>query len=388
MDPSGGIPAPGLPPNGWSIRWTGTFTAPVDGDFTFHLTNHARATLLLDGTRVIDNPGGFPGVTRSATVHLTAGQPHAIRVDFSKPTGQAMIELAWTPPAGTPNVEIAEAVAAAARSDVAVVFASTKDTEAIDRSDLSLPGHQDALIEAVAAANPRTVVVLNTGGPVLMPWLDRVAGVLEAWYPGEEAGNAAAAVLFGDTDPAGRLPITFPRSLADMPANTPARYPGVDGVATYSEGLDVGYRHYDANGIAPLFSFGYGLSYTTFRLGGLRLSGTRHGPVLVSVEVTNTGHRRGSQVVQVYVGGADGAGLIGPGQVAPPRRLAGFAKVTLAPGQHRWVLVALPPRAFAHWDTAGQRWLVDAGSYPVSVGTSSRDLPLTRLARRAGSVLR
>ncbi|MEN3358840.1 MAG: beta-glucosidase, partial [Mycobacteriales bacterium] len=387
MDPTGGVPAPGLPPNGWSIRWTGTFTAPVDGDFTFHLTNHARATLLLDGTRVLDNPGGFPGATRSATVHLTAGQPHPIQVDFAKPAGQAMIELAWTPPAGTPNVEIAEAAAAAARSDVAVVFVSTKDTEGFDRTDISLPGHQDALIEAVAAANPRTVVVLNTGGPVLMPWLDRVAGVLETWYPGEEAGNAAAAVLFGDADPAGRLPITFPRSLADMPANTSAQYPGVNGVATYSEGLDVGYRHYDANGVTPLFPFGYGLSYSTFRLSQMHVLAGRSGPALVGVEVTNTGRRTASQVVQVYVGGADGAGPIAPGQVAPPRRLAGFTKVSLAPGQHRWVLVALPPRAFAHWDTTGQRWLVDPGSYPVSVGTSSRDLPLTAAVRRGGGAV-
>jgi len=387
MDPTGGIPAPGLPTNGWSVRWTGTFTAPVDGDFTFHLTNHARATLFLDGATVINNGGGFPGVTRSATVHLTAGQPHPIRVDWAKPTGQAMIELAWTPPAGTPNVEIAEAAAAAAQSAVAVVFVSTKDTEGFDRTDISLPGHQDALIEAVAAANPRTVVVLNTGGPVLMPWLSKVAGVLEAWYPGEEAGNAAAAVLFGDTDPAGRLPITFPRSLADLPASTPAQYPGVGGVATYSEGLDVGYRHFDANGITPLFPFGYGLSYTTFRLNQLRLSPQRGGTVLVSVDVTNTGRRRGSQVVQVYVGGADGTGPITPGQVAPPRRLAGFAKVSLAPGQHRRVLVSLPSRAFAHWDSTGQRWLVNPGNYPVSVGTSSRDLPLTAAIHRSGGTV-
>jgi beta-glucosidase len=387
MDPSGGVPAPGLPPNGWSIRWTGTLTAPVDGDFTFHLTNHARATLFLDGATVINNGGGFPGVTRSATVHLTAGQPHSIQVDWAKPSGQAMIELAWTPPAGTPNAEIAEAAAAAARSDVAVVFVSTKDTEGFDRTDITLPGHQNALIEAVAAANPRTVVVLNTGGPVQMPWLDRVAGVLEAWYPGEEAGNAAASVLFGDTDPAGRLPITFPRSLADTPANTPAQYPGVNGVATYSEGLDVGYRHYDARGITPLFPFGFGLSYSTFRLSRLTVLGPGAGPALVSVDVANTGRHTGSQVVQVYVGGADGTGPITPGQVAPPRRLAGFAKVSLPPGQRRRVLVALPPRAFAHWDSTAQRWLVNPGNYPVSVGTSSRDLPLTVTVRRSGGAV-
>ncbi|HEY7486754.1 MAG TPA: glycoside hydrolase family 3 C-terminal domain-containing protein [Streptosporangiaceae bacterium] len=379
MDPTGGIPAPGLPPNGWSIRWTGTFTAPVDGDYTFHLTNHARAMLSLDGSVLINNGGGFPGVTRSATVHLAAGQPHPINVDWAKPDGQAMIELAWTPPPGTPNVQIDEAVAAAKRSDAAVVFVSNKDTEAIDRPGLALPGYQDQLIEAVAAANPKTVVVLNTGGPVSMPWLDKVAGVLQAWYPGEEDGNAAAAVLYGDADPSGRLPITFPKSLADTPANTPAQYPGVDGVATYSEGLDVGYRHYDARGIEPLFPFGHGLSYATFRLDHLGVHG--HGRT-VSVEVTNTGHRRGTQVVQIYVGGADGSGDIGGGRLAPPRRLEGFAKVSLAPGQHRRVTVTLSDRAFAHWDATTHAWVTPPGTYTVWAGTSSRDLPLHTSVRK------
>lgn len=386
MDPSGGVPAQGLPPNGWSIRWTGTFTAPVDGDYTFHLTNHARAGLYLDGAQVIDNGGGFPGKTQSVTRHLTAGE-HDIRVDWAKSGGQAMIELAWTPPANAPNPDIDQAVAAAKRSDVAVLFLANKDTEAIDRSGLSLPGYQDQLVEAVAAANPHTVVVLNTGGPVTMPWLDKVDGVVEAWYPGEEDGNAIASVLFGDVDPSGRLPMTFPKSLDDTPANTPAQYPGVDGVATYSEGLDVGYRHYDAHGIEPLFPFGYGLSYTTFRLDHLKVDSRHDGGARTTVDVTNTGRRTGSQVVQVYVGGADGTGDIGAGQVAPPRRLEGFTKVWLKPGQHRRVRIDLTPRAFAHWDTGAQSWQVSPGSYTVSAGTSSRDLPLTATVHRNGGVV-
>src|SRR5882757_1932162 len=364
MDPSGGPPAPGLP-NTWPVRWTGTFTAPVTGDYTFHLTNHARAGLYLDGTQVINNGGGFPGTTKSVTVHLDGGTQHAIRVDWANPNGQAMIELAWTPPADTPNVGIEQAVAAAKKSDVAVVFASNKDTEAIDRSGLSLPGYQDQLISAVAAANPHTVVVLDTGGPVTMPWLGDVAGVVEAWYPGEEDGNAAAAVLYGDVDPGGRLPITFPKSLADTPANTPAQYPGVNGVATYSEGLDVGYRHYDASGTEPLFPFGYGLSYTTFKLSGLSVHGRD-----VSVDVRNTGHRTGTQVVQVYVTDPASAG-------EPPRQLKGFAKVALRPGQDRRVHIRLDDHAFAHWDTASQSWQTPRGQYTVSAGTSSRDLPLS-----------
>ena len=380
MDPSGGIPAPGLGPDRWSIRWTATFTAPADGDYTFHLTNRARAKLFLDGSTVIDNGGGFPGVTKSATVHLTAGQPHTIRVDWAKAGGAAMIELAWKPPANAPNVEIEEAAEAARKSDVAVVFVANKDTEGIDRPDLSLPGHQDALVQAVAAANPRTIVVLNTGSPVTMPWLDDVAGVLEMWYPGEEAGNAAASVLFGDTNPSGKLPITFPKRLADTPTSTPEQYPGVGGTAVYSEGLNVGYRHYDNRGVEPLFPFGYGLSYTRFRLDDLKVSVQPAGPVTATVEVTNTGDRRGGEVVQVYVGGADGP-------AGPPRRLEGFAKVALDPGERRKVTVDLGPRAFARWDSDRDDWVQPVGSYTVYTGTSSRDLPLRAQVRRAEAVV-
>jgi beta-glucosidase len=366
-DPSGGIPAPGLPPNGWSVRWTGTFTAPVDGDYTFNLTNHAHATLYLDGTSVLDNTGGFPGVTKSVTVHLTAGQPHPIRVDWAKPTGQAMIELSWAPPANTPDVQIAEAVQAAKKAAVAVVFVANKDTEAIDRPTLALPGYQDKLVEAVAAANPRTVVVLDTGGPVLMPWAGKVAGVVQAWYPGEEDGNAAADVLLGDADPSGRLPITFPKSLADTPANTPEQYPGVDGVATYSEGLRVGYRHYDAKNIEPLFPFGHGLSYTTFAYRHLTVRG--HGAdVTVGADITNTGHRTGSEVPQLYVGA--------PGE--PPAQLKGFTKIRLRPGQTRHVTFQLNSRSFASWDVTSHAWTVTGGTYHLMLGAGSRDVRLRR----------
>jgi beta-glucosidase len=257
------------------------------------------------------------------------------------------------------------------------VFAANKDTEGLDRPGLALPGHQDALIEAVAKANPRTVVVLNTGGPVLMPWAGKVAGIVQAWYPGEEHGNAAASVLFGERDPSGRLPITFPRSLSDTPANTPAQYPGVNGVATYSEGLDVGYRHYDAKGITPLFPFGYGLSYSTFRLSHLKVRGDR-----VTVQVHNTGTRRGTEVVQVYVGGADDHGALGSGQIPPPQRLAGFAKISLEPRSQGRVTITLDDRAFAHWDVKTHTWVTPPDTYTVLAGTSSRDLPLKASVER------
>jgi len=358
-------PVPGLPANSWSVRWTGTVTAPVTGAYTFNLTSHGSAALYLDGTQVASGKGSFPASTATATVNLVAGQPHSIRVDYQ---GTSTIELGWTAPDGAQDPQIAQAVAAAKSSDVAVVFVGEKESEGADRTGLALPGYQDQLVEAVAAANPRTLVVLNTGGPVLMPWLGQVAGVLEAWYPGEEDGNAIAALLFGDSDPGGRLPITFPRSLADTPANTPAQYPGVGGVATYSEGVFVGYRHYDEAGIDPLFPFGYGLSYTTFKLSRLRVEG---GGRTVSVDVTNTGRRAGSEVVQLYIGHpADSA------VPEPPNQLEGFAKVQLAPGQTRHVTLSLTPQSFAYWNAAANAWTVQPGTYTVSVGTSSRDLPL------------
>ncbi len=364
-DPSGGIPAPGLPPNGWSVRWSGTFTAPVDGDYALNLTNHGHATLYLDGKSVLDDPGGFPGVTKSTTLHLTGGRPHEIRVDWAKPTGQAMIELSWAPPANTPDVQIAEAVSAAKRADTAVVFVANKDSEAADRTGLALPGYQDKLVEAVAAANPRTVVVLDTGGPVLMPWAGQVAGLVQAWYPGEEDGNAAADVLLGDADPSGRLPITFPRSLGDTPAGTPEQYPGVGGVATYSEGLRVGYRHYDEKNIAPLFAFGHGLSYTTFAYRHLTVE--RHGgDVTVGADLTNTGRRTGVAVPQLYVGAPD----------EPPAQLKGFTKVELRPGRTRQVRFTLPARAFASWDAASHGWTLAGGTYHLMLGEGSRDFRL------------
>jgi len=372
-------PVAGLPANNWSVRWTGTLTAPTTGDYTLSLNSHGNAVLYVDGQKVVTDGGSFPASTASATVHLVAGEAHSIQVDYK---GTSTIELSWGMPAGAPNAEIEQAVAAAKASDVAVVFVGDKEAEGVDRSTLSLPGYQDQLVQAVAAANPNTVVVLNTGGPVTMPWLDSVAGVYEAWYPGEEDGNAIAALLFGDADPGGRLPITFPKSLADTPANTPAQYPGVNGVATYSEGVFVGYRHYDASDLSPLFPFGYGLSYTSFRFSRLtvparaRMSG---GQVTVGVDVTNTGRRAGTEVVQLYVGHpADSA------VPEPPNQLEGFQKVELQPGQTKHVELKLDAQSFAYWNTATNGWTVQPGTYSVSVGSSSRDLPLVAHVKIGG----
>lgn len=265
----------------------------------------------------------------------------------------------------------ASAAALAAKSDVAIVMVGDDEKEGADQPGLALSGNQDQLVQAVAAANPHTVVVVKSGAPVLMPWAQQVSAIVEAWYPGQEDGNAVAAVLFGDVNPSGKLPITFPAVAGDVPAHTPQQYPGVNGTAVYSEGLDVGYRWYDSQHITPLYPFGYGLSYTTFRLSHLVVSPVLggNGHVTVSVDVTNTGQRAGADVAQAYVSDPAAAG-------EPPLQLKGFQKVSLRPGQTRRVTMQLDQRAFSIWNTGAQAWTTVAGVYQVRVGDSSADLPL------------
>jgi beta-glucosidase len=270
-----------------------------------------------------------------------------------------------------PGRTVSSAVAKAKAADVAIVMVTDAEGEGKDRPDLTLPNNQDALVSAVAAANPKTIVVSKTGGPVLMPWLAQVPAVLQAWYPGEEDGNAVADVLFGAFNPSGKLPITFPRREQDVPANTPAQYPGVDGTAHYSEGVFVGYRHYDAHRVTPLFPFGYGLSYTTFQYANLTVTRGTGASVTVEADITNTGRVTGAEIAQLYVGIPSTAGV-----PEPPQQLAGFQKVLLRSGQTRHITFTLDARALRHWDTASHRWRVGAGTYRLLVGGGSRDVRL------------
>ncbi|GLY43678.1 glycosyl hydrolase [Amycolatopsis sp. NBRC 101858] len=269
----------------------------------------------------------------------------------------------------------ARAASLAGTSDVAVVMVGDNEAEGKDRSTLALDGNQDALVAAVAAANPHTVVVVKSGGPVLMPWASSVPAILQAWYPGQQDGAAVAGVLFGDVNPSAKLPITFPAADADTPANTAAQFPGVNGVAEYSEGLQVGYRWFDAQGRTPLFPFGYGLSYTTFAFSGLSVHNTGHGAT-ATFTVRNTGKRAGAEVAQLYLGFPPAAG-------EPPRQLKGFSRVELAPGQARRVTIDLDARDFSVWDTGSHAWQPVKGGFTVQVGDSSRSLPLgVQLTRR------
>ncbi|GAA4623483.1 glycoside hydrolase family 3 C-terminal domain-containing protein [Actinoallomurus vinaceus] len=333
------------------------------------LLKNSGGRLPLRGVRSVAVIGPYAGAAHTGGGGSSAVTPlyTVSPVDGIKSKGVAVTYADGTDPAA--------AAALAKAADVAVVMVGNKDKEGGDRPNLSLPDGQDKLVSAVAAANPRTVVVLKTGGPVLMPWLDQVPAVLEAWYPGEEDGNAVADLLFGDADPSGKLPMTFPKAENETAANTPQQYPGVNGTATYSEGLDVGYRWYDAHGVTPRFPFGYGLSYTTFAVGHLSVSPQGR---VATVDVTNTGTRAGADVVQLYLASPASAG-------EPPRRLAGFAKVTLRPGQTRHVTIGLDARSFSVWDTAAGRWTTVPGRYTLYAGDSSRDLPLHATVTVRGS---
>jgi len=270
-----------------------------------------------------------------------------------------------------PGTDVGHAVAAARAADVAVVFVTQFSKEGVDLKSMELPDQQDALIAAVAKANPRTVVVLETSGPVLMPWIDQVSGVLSAWYPGSGGGTAIARLLYGQVNPAGRLPVTFPAAEAQLPRATIAGagatslldlYFHLDQELSFREGADVGYRWFDRSHSKPLYPFGYGLSYTHFDRGGLHL--VRDGQGLhARFQLRNTGTRPGAETAQLYVRV--------PG--AQAKRLAGWSHVQLAVGESRAVDVLLEPRVLSHFDVARDRWVQSAGHYTVWLAADAED---------------
>jgi beta-glucosidase len=352
--------------------YNGTLTAPQTGTYVLGLTNscgcYTPTYLKLDGQTLLNVPSTPPVHTYSVAVQLQAGHSYHVLI-----SGDSSAFTWATPSALAPG--IAKAVTAARSAATAVVVVSDDtETEAADRLSLNLPSAQDELIEAVAAANPHTVVVVNAGAPVAMPWLNQVAGVVDAWYPGQTSGKALASVLFGNVDPSGHLPVTFPTSLSDMPTSAKSSFPGVNGKVHYSEGVDVGYRWYDANNVPPLFPFGYGLSYTSFAYSDLQVSQAKTNGVSteqVTATVTNTGSRAGTDVAQIYLGDPAGAG-------EPPRQLVGYQRVSLAAGQSTQVTFNINPRDTEWWDQSAGGWSQTAGAYQVYVGDSSAlaNLPL------------
>lgn len=350
------------PTPGTSFVLAATLRPPATGTYELAYTEpsiYVPVPLRVDGRTVAVNPGTPPRATYTATLHLTAGTTYTL-------TGPVQ-GLTWATPDQISG-SIDRAVTAATKAKTAVVVVGDgQESEAADRVDLTLPSDQNALVDAVAAVNPHTVVVVDAGGPVVMPWLGKVSAVLDAWYPGQADGTALAALLFGRVDPSGHLPVTFPTTTAKTPVATPDRFPGTASGIDYSEGVDVGYRWYDATGTSPLFPFGYGLSYTTFRYGDATARvGEEHGTPVVTatVRVTNTGTRPGADVAQLYLGQPPAAGN-------PPRQLVGFRRVSLAPGASETVRFTVGATKLAYYDTTSAAWRVAPGTYHLWMGDSS-----------------
>jgi beta-glucosidase len=378
-----------LPPD-TEWRWTGTLTAPVTGDYGLKLqTGGGGGTLLIDGVRLLATGGFFSDASliptaeglsnATAMLRLEAGKAHRIELEVQgggggfipAPAGQPLqVRLAWTTPERR-QAYFEEAVAAAGAARAVVVFAYNEGTEGRDRLSLALPEPQDALVAAVAKANPRTTVVLKTGDPVLMPWLHETGAVLQMWYPGQEGADATAALLLGEAVPGGKLPVTFPPADERTPiARSDERYPGVNGQADYAEGVLVGYRWYDVRDVEPLFPFGHGLSYTTFAYSALRIAPV-DGGFDVTFVVRNNGDVAGSEVAQLYLGPPPD-----PPVIMAPRQLVGFERVRLSPGEEREVTIHFGERELSYWSIAEHDWVVVAGRRPVHVGSSSRDIRL------------
>jgi beta-glucosidase len=371
-----------MPVKPLAARWTGRLTVPEDGAYKFVLNNSGTARLLLDGKQILERRAPTVeqwkvNVGASAVQKLKGGKAYEFQIEYVRSPEQELINyslaigLTFAP---HPDPRPERAVELAKRCEVALVFVGYPDayeTEGADRPSIGLMGRQDELIAAVAAANPKTVVVLNSGAPVSMPWLDKVAAVVEAYYPGMENGNAVASVLLGEVNPSGKLPVTFPVCLEDSPAFINASYPGCREV-NYGEGIFVGYRYYDKRDMYPLFPFGHGLSYTTFAYSDLKVAkkvkaGER---IKVTVKVKNTGKMSGKEVVQLYVADPESA------LPRPPKELKGFVKVALKPGQSKTVSFTLDERSLAYYDPVKKGWVAEPGEFEVMVGSSSRDIRL------------
>ncbi len=378
-------------PRAFSMRLTGTYIPHIGGEHVAGIFSTGPARVLVDGVVVGNAWDDWKNGTTffeegcdeaTGRVELQEGHVHHVVIEFASKESVTLSFSALQAGLGKPlgDADITAAVTAAKGAETAIIFAGRNgewDTEGADLPHIKLPGRQDELIAKVAAANPNTIVVLQTGGPVEMPWIDTVPAVLQAWYPGQEAGNAIADVLFGDAEPGGRLPQTFPVKWADNPSHSqdPEVYPGHNGKVRYEEGLFIGYSHYDKTGIAPLFPFGHGLSYTSFSWSNLRLEADGEN-VIVSLYVTNTGNRTGQEVVQIYVED------IAPILPRPHRQLKAFSKLTLSPGDTQTARCLLKPRDFAFYDTKSASWISRKGEFTIHAAASAAE------NRLSGTVLR
>ncbi len=364
-----GSPAENFPADLFSNRWTGYLVSPVSGKYSISLSSNDGGRLYLDDKLIVDVWDDHATLTGAAIIELKANEPRKIRVDHYESRGNADLVLGWR--LLEDNI-LQKAAETAKNADIAIVFAGLSDAveaESRDRTDLNLPKEQVDLIQAVARANPKTMVVMTSGAPVLMDqWIGKTPAVVQAFYYGQEGGNAIADVLFGKVSPSGKLPATFLRRWEDSPAF--GRYPGNGKSVSYDEGLLVGYRWFDTKNIEPLFSFGHGLSYTNFKYSGLKLTKGKDASLTVRFEIENTGNFDAAEVAQVYVQDVQSS------LPRPLKELKGFQKIFLKAGEKRSVSIALGQNAFAFYDPGKQSWVAEKGEFKILVGSSSRDIRL------------
>lgn len=357
-----------------SFRWTGQLTAPVAGVYELTVTTTGTSRLFIDGTQAVSTrPVAKAGdvTTAAASFTFAAGSTHDVRIEYVNDAPRAtdagpQFKFGWRPPVGVVAPQAAAAAALARSAKAAIVVVRDYAGEGEDKQTLRLPNGQAELIRQVAAANPRTIVVMTTGSPMqTSDWESGVPAVLQAWYGGQEQGNAVASILFGDVNPSGKLPVTAPVDDTKTLVTAPERFP-VDRLdSQFTEGIFVGYRGYEQFSITPQYPFGHGLSYTTFDYSNLRIT-----PTSVTLTVRNSGQVAGSEIVQVYAGA-----LPAPVPTAP-KSLAGFARVPLQPGQSQDVTIALDPQSLSYWDVNSKKWVRPAGNVPILVGASSTDIRL------------
>jgi beta-glucosidase len=359
----------------FSVRLSAKFVPEVSGTHVLGVACSGTVRVLLDGAGVLtvssrdltgDTFYGYGTDEVCTEVDLVAGREVEFCAEFVRDTPSAIVGTIIG--LRTPETQdlFATAVAAAAQAEVAVVVVGLDgqwETEGNDRVDLTLPGRQDELVSAVAAANPRTVVVVNAGSPVAMPWRSEVAAIIQAWYPGQSFGTALAEIIAGDVCPSGKLPCTFPLDLADTPAV--GHYPGTDGHVSYDEGIFLGYRHYDRDGLEVMFSFGHGLSYTSFEYGEPEVMPEGDG-LQITVPITNIGDCEGAEVVQAYLHFPETQ------VVRPERTLGSFTKVVAQPGETVQAVLVIEQSVLRVWDSG--EWLIEPGPVVVEIGSSSRDL--------------
>jgi len=379
----GASPAPGaIDGHAFSAVWEGQYTAAVSGLTPFMLVGNGNSRLYIDENLVVENNNGdvvpdygnYGPVMVGGAIDLESGKTYSLKIEYSYQTvdGFAFLQL-WHKPPYVPADGHARAVAAAAHADLAIVFVGSPDayeTEGLDRPSMRLTGNQDELVAEVAQANPNTVVVVNAGTPVEMPWVNQVPAILWAYFPGQEGGHALADILTGAVNPSGKLPLTLPARIEDNP--TFINYPG-DRSILYGEDIFIGYRYYDARKIEPLFPFGHGLSYTQFTYSELNCPPSIHQgePVEISFTIRNDGNRSGSEVAQVYLHDVQSR------VPRPPRELKGFKRVFLDPGAEVRLTVKLDERAFSFYDQDLHQWIAEPGYFEIHVGSSSRDIRLS-----------